>query len=164
MSFCKEKIYLHKLSRDEILGIIEKRKEFEMPPVLLSELDLTENVLRELKIKSEQLLRQTDTKWYDGYLIVREYDHLAVGLVGFTGVFEGAANIAFYTSHNFEGLGYASDAVALMLESVEADDTCDRLLIDHIIDASIGTIKVAERNDFILIDEDDDLSVYERKM
>ncbi len=164
MSECEEKLYLYKLSREEILGIIEHKNAFEIEKIDLSQIDFSTSVLRELKIKSEQLLRNKNTKWYEGYLIVRAADDVAVGLVGFTGLYESSSGLAFFTSPQFEGKGYATEGVRLLLEITKKDEECDHILLDTIVDTNTYVTKILIANGFSLHEEDDDYTVYMKKL
>jgi len=114
------------------------------------------------KIAKIETVKDQDHVWYTYWLIVSAQSNEAMGMIGFKGFEESKSfEVGYGITKAFEGKGYTSEALSLLLEWSFERPECKRVTAKNVSVKNIGSQKVLLRNGFKVFQTFEDTIDYE---
>ncbi|MBN2795195.1 MAG: GNAT family N-acetyltransferase [Clostridia bacterium] len=110
-----------------------------------------------MKIEKMKNLDESIHPLYTYWMMVEKSTGEGVGLIGFKGMFQGAMEVGYGVSKRKERLGYASEALKLLVNWAFEYTFCHKITAYGVLKDNRGSIKVLEKNGFECIESKDTL-------
>lgn len=100
--------------------------------------------------------------WYTYWLIVDIEQSKAMGTIGFKGLnADYSAEIGYEISRLFEGRGYMSCTVNLLINWVQSQEICKKITATRVLKNNYGSQRILEKNGFEKVESDGKTFNYE---
>lgn len=119
-------------------------------------LELSSTQRRAINIKMDKMRKVNieNHDWYTYWIIINKCNLNVMGLVGFKGLNEqGEAEVGYGISKKFEGNGYMTEAVGVLVNWAFENDKCNVITATNVLSTNLGSQRVLTKNGFKKIDE-----------
>lgn len=124
---------------------------FEVEGIVFNDFDLDSIQKRAMGIKIKKMKQQHLNlhHWYTYWLIVDSLTDNAIGTIGFKGLEpDKSAEIGYKIVKSYEGKGYMSSALKLILTWVYDQKICQSITAKKVLIGNIGSQRVLEKTGF----------------
>jgi len=146
-----ERLMLYPLNLKELLDIQAGHPFVQFRQYGVTQGLVTEPVLNagEAKIVRMGLTRQSEHPWHTYWLMVLAEQGMGIGMAGFKGTpnAAGEAEIGYGIVPAYEGQGYTTEAVAVLVQWAFSDPRCRRIVAETLPE-NLGSMRVLEKNRF----------------
>ena len=143
------RISLYPLSLEELVKI--DQENFTISDFIFSDFELDKNQKRAMNIKIGKMkyLEFNKHYWYTYWLIIENESSKAIGTIGFKGLEAlGAVEVGYGISKRFEGRGFMSESLGLLIELAFSKSECELITAKNVLKNNLGSQKVLRKNGF----------------
>lgn len=119
-------------------------------------MELNEMLKSSLRIKLQKLSETSDYKWLTYWAIL--LDKQVIGTIGFKGLIDHVAEVGYGIFKDFEGHGYMTEALRLLINWAKEQKTCFMITAKTALLDSLGSQRVLEKNGFRMVHTDNYLN------
>ena len=145
-----DRIKLRPLSEQDLEALLTGHNNINN--VNIASLAISEPLKKAINIKLGMMKSAVDEDklWLTYWLIIKIDNSEAIGTIGFKGIDkeEKSAEIGYGISGEFEGKGYATEALSLMVAWAGKTKKIEKITAIDVLASNIGSQKVLEKNGF----------------
>lgn len=145
-----DRIKLWPLSEHDLEALLKGNKN--VCDIKTAALAISEPLRKAINIKLGMMKNAADEDklWLTYWLIIKNDNSEAIGTIGFKGIDkeEKSAEIGYGISGEFEGKGYATEALSLMVAWAGNTKKIEKITAIDVLASNIGSQKVLEKNGF----------------
>ncbi|MDO9390211.1 MAG: GNAT family N-acetyltransferase [bacterium] len=145
-----DRIKLRPLSEQDLEALLTGQNNINN--VNIASLAISEPLKKAINIKLVMMksAANEDKLWLTYWLIIKNDNSEAIGTIGFKGIDkeEKSAEIGYGISGEFEGKGYATEALSLMVAWAWNTKKIEKVTAIDVLASNIGSQKVLEKNGF----------------